>query len=92
MLCILSVWFKYCKLPEVATQLETGLSMVHLDNWLGVLPQLIARIDHPEPNARRLLHNLLSRLGMRHAQALVYPLSVALKSPKGNRKEAAEVR
>ena len=63
---------------------------MHLDNWLGVLPQLIARIDHPEQNARRVLHDLLGRLGQRHTQALVYPLSVALKSPKGNRKEAAE--
>jgi FKBP12-rapamycin complex-associated protein len=91
MLCILSIWFRYCKVPDVSAALEAGLSTVHLDNWLGVLPQLIARIDYPEPNARRLLHELLGRLGVRHAQALVYPLSVALKSPKGDRKEAAEV-
>ena len=87
---LLSVWFRYGKIPEICAALEAGLATVHLDNWLGVLPQLIARIDHPEHNARRVLHDLLGRLGQRHAQALVYPLSVALKSPKGNRKEAAE--
>ena len=90
MLSVLSVWFRYGKIHEVFGALEVGLSTVHVDNWLGVIPQLIARIDHSETNARRLLHDLLIRLGTRHAQALVYPLSVALKSPKGNRKEAAE--
>jgi FKBP12-rapamycin complex-associated protein len=90
MLCILSLWFKYGKQTEVSIALEAGLSVVHLDNWLGVLPQLIARIDHQNDNVRGLLHHLLIRLGVKHSQALVYPLSVALKSPNDSRKEAAE--
>ena len=90
MLCVLSVWFRFGRIPDVAAALEAGLNTVHLDNWLGVLPQLIARIDHPDFTARDLLHKLLVRLGVRHSQALVYPLSVALKSPRGARKEAAE--
>jgi hypothetical protein len=90
MLCILSLWFRYGRLNEVNTALEGGLSTVAIDNWLGVLPQLIARIDHPDKDTRHLLHNLLMRLGSKHAQALVYPLSVALKSERGDRKEAAE--
>jgi FKBP12-rapamycin complex-associated protein len=81
MLCVLSTWFRYGRIPDVCAALEASLTTVHLDNWLGVLPQLIARIDHPEPNARRLLHGLLTRLGAEHSQAMVYPLSVALKSP-----------
>ena len=40
---------------------------------------------------RQLLHNLLSRLGAKHPQALVYPLFVALKSPREDRKAAAEI-
>jgi len=90
MLCILSIWFRYGRIPDVCSAIEAGLSTVHLDNWLGVLPQLIARIDHHEPNTRNLLQNLLIRLGTKHAQALVFPLSVALKSPNAGRKEAAE--
>lgn len=90
MLCILSIWFRYGRIPDVCSAIESGLSTVHLDNWLGVLPQLIARIDHHEPNTRNLLQNLLIRLGAKHAQALVFPLSVALKSPNAGRKEAAE--
>jgi FKBP12-rapamycin complex-associated protein len=89
MLCILSIWFRYGKMTKVCEAIETGLRSVHVDTWLGVLPQLIARIDHPEKNARELLHMLLTRLGERHAQALVYPLSVALMSPTEERKDAA---
>jgi phosphatidylinositol kinase/protein kinase (PI-3 family) len=90
MLCILSLWFRYGKLAEVYNALESGLATVAIDTWLGVLPQLIARIDHPDKDARHLLHSLLMRLGSKHAQALVYPLSVALKSQKDDRKEIAE--
>jgi FKBP12-rapamycin complex-associated protein len=90
MLCILSLWFQYGKYPDVISTLEHGLSQVPLDNWLGILPQLIARIDHPDRNTRALLHSLIMRLGAKHPQALVYPLSVALKNPRGDRKEAAE--
>ena len=82
MLSTLSIWFKYGNIPEVHAALEVGLASVHIDNWLGVLPQLIARIDHPETNARTLLHELLTRVGTCHVQALVYPLSVAVKSPR----------
>ena len=40
------------------------------DPSFSSLHQLIARIDHPEHSARRLLHDLLVRLGTRHAQVL----------------------
>lgn len=91
MLCVLSIWFRYSKHAEVASVIENGLREVHIDNWLGVLPQLIARIDHPEPVARQLLQGLLIKLGEKHPRALLYPLFVALKSPKQDRKEAAEL-
>lgn len=91
MLCVLNIWFRYGHLPDVAAAIESGLSNVHMDNWLGVLPQLIARIHHPEESSRNMLHNLLRRLGAKHAQALVYPLFVALKSPREDRRAAAEV-
>ena len=90
MLAFLSVWFKHGHVAEVYATLGAGLSSVHIDNWLGVLPQLIARIDHHELNARTLLHGLITRLGGVHAQALVYPLSVAVKSPRDERRLAAE--
>ena len=61
-----------------------------LDAWLGVLPQLIARIHTANERVYDMLHALLSRLGRTHPQALVYPLSVALKSRDRRRWVAAE--
>ena len=90
MLSVLSIWFRYSKVENLIPTLEQCLLHIHIDNWLGVLPQLIARIDHPEASARKVLHNLLSRLGTKHAQVLVYPLSVALKSPIEDRQGIAE--
>lgn len=66
------------------------MRLCHVDNWLGVIPQLIARIDHQDVLPRELLHNLLIQLGTRHAQALVFPLSVAIKAPKQERMAAAQ--
>lgn len=90
MLCILNFWFKYGEHSEVNTALKEGLDSVPVDSWLGVLPQLIARIHHEGDLGRELLHGLLENLGNRHAQALMYPLSVALQSPRMDRKIAAE--
>lgn len=90
MLCLLYVWFRYGNEPEVDRLLSSHFSIVNLDAWLGVLPQLIARIHTRESAVRCLLDDLLCRLGAKHPQALVYPLSVALKSPKIERKSAAE--
>lgn len=90
MLCILNFWFKYGEHSEVYNALREGLDSVPVDSWLGVLPQLIARIHHEGDLGRGLLHGLLENLGNRHAQALMYPLSVALQSPRMDRKVAAE--
>jgi serine/threonine-protein kinase mTOR len=89
MLCFLSLWFRYVHVPELHATIAAGLSSVHIDTWLGVLPQLIARLDHPEEHGRLLLHELLLRLGTKHTQALAYPLTVALKSSSEERKRAA---
>ena len=91
MVCILNFWFKFGEHPNVSEVLRQGLQSVPLDCWLGVLPQLIARIHHVGDVGRALLHDLLSRLGSHHAQALMYPLSVALQSPREDRQRAAQL-
>ena len=39
---------------------------------------------------RRLIHDLLTEVGKEHPQALIYPLTVASKSPSSSRQTAAE--
>jgi len=90
MLNFLTCLFKYGELPEVAATIEDGLASVQLEAWLGVLPQLLARIHIKSDKVRTVLHRLLVDLGAKHPQALMYPLSVLDKSPVTERKEAAE--
>nr|CCA19196.1 PREDICTED: similar to fkbprapamycin associated protein putative [Albugo laibachii Nc14] len=88
---VLTLWFAHGDRPEVYTALEQGFHSVSIETWLIVIPQLIARIHTPYRKIQNLLHNLLSTIGAQHPHALIYPLSVALKSPLQVRREAAEV-
>ncbi len=74
-----------------ATQGQQGTRQgcISIDTWLAVIPQIIARIHSPHAAIRSLLHELLSRIGRAHPQALVYPLTVASKSYSEVRKLAA---
>ena len=76
---------------EVNQAVTEGFSMVSVDTWLEVIPQLIARINQPNPRVRSTIHRLLSEIGKAHPQALVYPLTVAMKSNVARRSQAASV-
>lgn len=86
---LLTLWFKFGYIDSVAEAVNEGFNSVIIDTWLGVIPQIIARITVPSPKVIRLIHNLLSDIGAAHPQALVYPLAVAAKSPSTTRIKAA---
>lgn len=86
---LLTLWFKYGSAAEINAAVGDGFFSVPVDNWLQVIPQLIARIHVPSPQVRRLVHHVLSDIGKHHPQALVYSLTVAAKSQNITRKTAA---
>ncbi|KAL7665224.1 Serine/threonine-protein kinase TOR [[Candida] zeylanoides] len=86
---LLTLWFKFGGIPEVAQAMTEGFNMVKIDNWLEVVPQLISRIHQPNQIVSRSLFALLTDLGKSHPQALVYPLAVAVTSESVKRKKAA---
>lgn len=90
MLNLLTCLFRYGEQSSIAMIVNECVETVAIDTWLGVLPQLLARIHIKSPSIRSVLHPLLVRLGEKHPQALIYPLSVLLKSPVTERKTAAE--
>ncbi|KAG7341979.1 phosphatidylinositol 3- and 4-kinase [Nitzschia inconspicua] len=90
MLNFLTCLFQYGDQSAIADTINECVESVPIETWLGVLPQLLARIHMKSPAIRSVLHPLLVRLGEKHAQALMYPLSVLLKSPVVERKSAAE--
>ena len=87
---LLTLWFQYAGHDDIFDSLDQGVRTVSIDTWLHVIPQLIARIDSPIQNVRKLIHNLLCDVGKQHPQALVYPITVASKSVVKSRSEAAK--
>ncbi|KAI9656704.1 MAG: phosphatidylinositol kinase- protein kinase tor1 [Trizodia sp. TS-e1964] len=86
---LLTLWFAHGGHHEVNTAVTEGLTSVNVDTWLEVIPQLIARINQPNARVRQSIHNLLADVGRAHPQALVYPLTVAMKSSLVRRSRSA---
>ncbi|CAE6454773.1 unnamed protein product, partial [Rhizoctonia solani] len=86
---LLTMWFKYGSHPAVDKDMSEGISALPADTWLEVIPQIIARIQTSSTRIRLLINKLLLGVGQAHAQALIYPLSVASRSTSIARKQAA---
>ncbi|CAJ1924927.1 unnamed protein product [Sphenostylis stenocarpa] len=103
---LLTLWFNHGATAEVQSALKKGFSLVNINTWLVVLPQIIARIHSNNHAVRELIQSLLVRIGQNHPQispletedivnnrrhkALMYPLLVACKSISNLRKAAAQ--
>ncbi|KAL8541637.1 hypothetical protein ACS0TY_002778 [Phlomoides rotata] len=87
---LLTLWFNHGSTSEVQTALQRGFSLVNINTWLVVLPQIIARIHSNNHVVRELIQSLLVRIGQSHPQALMYPLLVACKSISNLRRQAAQ--
>lgn len=77
---LLTLWFAHGNHQEVDQAVDQGVSEVSVDTWLEVIPQLIARINQPNHRIRVAVNRLLAKVGKAHPQALVYPLTVTMKS------------
>lgn len=86
---LLTLWFNYGGLQDPAKAINEGFLIVKIEVWLGVVPQLISRIHQSDPTVAKALHGLLAELGRAHPHALIYPLTVAVKSDSVSRQKAA---
>ena len=89
---LLTLWFAHGGSPEVNSAVTEGFASVSVDTWLEVIPQLIARINQPNNRVRQSIHNLLADVGRAHPQALVYPLTVAMKSAPNTRRSRSAMQ
>ena len=86
---LLTLWFKHGGYIEVSQVVTEGFGSASIDTWLEVIPQLIARINQVNVRVRGTIHRLLAELGKAHPQALVFPLTVAMKSNVHRRAQGA---
>jgi FKBP12-rapamycin complex-associated protein len=68
LLNLLSCLFQYGNFADVVSVINESIGSIALEAWLGVLPQLLARIHIREPSIRAVLHPLLTQLGAKHPQ------------------------
>jgi serine/threonine-protein kinase mTOR len=87
---VLTLWFKHGGEKRIETALNEGFNSLSVETWIQVIPQLIARMDTPNAVVRKLVADLLARIGKEHPQALVYPLSLAAKSQVSSRQMMAQ--
>jgi phosphatidylinositol kinase/protein kinase (PI-3 family) len=92
LLRLLTIWFHFGGFPAVHSALSAGLDTgsVSSDVWIQVIPQLIARIHVAGRRRRSLLLLLLRRIGASHPQALIYPITVAVKSEQNVQSNTAD--
>lgn len=83
---LLTLWFTHGGSADVSQAVTDGFANVSIDTWLEVIPQLIARINQPNKRVQLAVQNLLADVGRAHPQALVYPLTVAMKSAQNTRR------
>lgn len=89
---LLTLWFTHGSAQEVHAAVTEGFSTISIDTWLEVIPQLIARINQPNWRVQQAVHNLLVEVGRAHPQALVYPLTVAMKSWQNTRRSQSAAK
>ncbi|KAJ5072006.1 serine/threonine-protein kinase mtor [Anaeramoeba ignava] len=77
---LLTLWFRYARIPDVKHALKQGFATIPIDTWLQVIPQIIARINTPRRDVNELICYLLVEVGKVHPQSLVYSLTVAEKT------------
>lgn len=90
MLRILAIWFERSNIPALNDAVRAGITVIPDHAWLRVIPQLIARVGINSYVARRILGELLVRVGSRYPHAFIYPLTVSEKSTEAVRRKMAE--
>lgn len=87
---LLKIWLQHGNIEGIIHQLKDGFEKIDLKVWIDVIPQLLARIDIDDTKIKETLIDLIERISVRFPQALIYSLSVTLKSTASGRREAAE--
>lgn len=65
---LLTLWFEYGEERRVYESLVKGLKLISIENWLQVIPQLIARIDTSRQSVGKLIQTLLCDISKHHPQ------------------------
>eukprot|EP00826_Nyctotherus_ovalis_P038572 TRINITY_DN3621_c0_g1_i10.p1 TRINITY_DN3621_c0_g1~~TRINITY_DN3621_c0_g1_i10.p1 ORF type:complete len:740 (-),score=270.65 TRINITY_DN3621_c0_g1_i10:161-2380(-) len=90
LLRLIKIWFAYGDRPEEETLIRGSFEKIDVTSWLAIIPQIIARIDTRNPVIRKMIFDLLEKIGRHEPQALIYPLCMLMRSWSPERKKCAD--
>eukprot|EP01022_Parablepharisma_sp_SALTPOND_P010231 TRINITY_DN1420_c0_g2_i1.p1 TRINITY_DN1420_c0_g2~~TRINITY_DN1420_c0_g2_i1.p1 ORF type:complete len:2697 (-),score=257.94 TRINITY_DN1420_c0_g2_i1:82-8172(-) len=90
LLRLIKLWFSYGDQPDQEKLIRESFEKIDVTAWLAVIPQILARIDIKNPVIRKMMFDLLDKIGRHEPQALLYPLCMLLRSSSPERRKCAE--
>ncbi len=73
LLRLIDVWFIIGHKEEIHKLIQNSLNSIEVDSWLLVLPQILARVNIADERIRKSTSDLLTKIGISHPRAMVYP-------------------
>ena len=90
LLRLIKLWFSYGDQPEEERLIRESFEKIDVTSWLAIIPQILARIDIKNQIIRKMMFDLLDKIGRHEPQALLYPLCMLLRSFSPERRKCAE--
>ena len=87
---LLKLWFKHGSEDKIDKLIKSGFSIVGVEVWTQVIPQLLARIDINTERTKNTMIELLKIICDTYPQAMIYPVSVLSQSNTETRKQVAQ--
>ena len=91
LLLLLDIWYKVGKEEIIDKIMNEKIEIISMDSWLMVIPQLLTRINTPNPLIRKTLVSILKKIGLNNPRCLTYPLTVLKNSKSKLRAEAVSL-
>lgn len=89
LLRLITLWFKYGNKEKVNVKLKTSFEVLNVEVWLQVIPQIIARASTPDAELQGLIIDLLKKVAKHHPHALLYALTMAIRTNSAERIKVA---
>ena len=90
LLRLIKIWFAYGDRPEQEKLIRGSFEKIDVTSWIAIIPQIIARIVTKNSIIRKMMFDLLEKIGRHEPQTLIYPLCMLMRSSSSERKMCAE--
>ena len=75
---IIDVWFIMGQEETIDKLVFKSFDTIDIDTWLLVIPQLLARVNIKDERIKNTLSKLLTKIGLTHPRALIYPYIIII--------------